>query len=374
MFDPQVWAAVPFHFWSAVFFVFGSMVGSFLNVCIYRMPRNESIVSPGSHCPQCNYSIPWFLNIPIVTWLYLRGKCANCALPIPVRYVLVELLTGLVFLGCWLRFGHLSAPLALVYCVVLSGFIVATFIDVEHLIIPDEITLGGIVAGFVCSMLVPLLHRTSNLGESIRACMIGGAVGWGIVFLVLNGGKLLFGRQKIALPEDATIRFTETELILPDHPVPYEEIFARKTDTVRFHASRLILPDRCFFNTPVALKLGELKIGEEILNPDEIKEMEASTREILLPREAMGFGDVKFMAAIGAFLGWQATVFTLMASSVLGTLIALLAVILGRKEFSGRIPFGPYIAAAAVIWIFMPWPWQAEWKAYLNLFGNAFHR
>ena len=109
---------MPFHFWSVVFFVFGSMVGSFLNVCIHRMPLEQSIVSPPSHCPHCKYSIPWYLNIPLVTWLYLRGKCRNCGAPISIRYFLVELLTAVIFLCCWLAFGHQSAWLALVYAVV----------------------------------------------------------------------------------------------------------------------------------------------------------------------------------------------------------------------------------------------------------------
>jgi len=138
IFDPEVWSRVPFHFWSLAFFVFGCNIGSFLNVCIHRMPLGQSIASPPSHCPHCKYSIPWYLNIPLVTWLWLRGKCKNCGAPISGRYFLVELMTGLIFLGCWNKFGRESAWLALVYCLFLAGLIVATFIDAEHFIIPDE--------------------------------------------------------------------------------------------------------------------------------------------------------------------------------------------------------------------------------------------
>src|SRR5512138_3104410 len=140
-FNPDLWAAVPFHFWSVVMFILGSMVGSFLNVCIHRMPLGQSVVSPPSHCPHCQYAIPWYLNIPLVTWLYLRGRCRNCDAPISPRYFLVELLTALAFLACWLGFGvtrhafdpgaPASALLAGVYCLLLAGFIVATFIDFE---------------------------------------------------------------------------------------------------------------------------------------------------------------------------------------------------------------------------------------------------
>src|SRR6266850_5317168 len=97
--DTDQWMAVPFHFWSLVFFTFGCIVGSFLNVCIHRMPRGQSLISPPSHCPKCGYSIPWYLNVPVFTWLFLRGKCANCKASITVRYFLVELLTGLAFAG-----------------------------------------------------------------------------------------------------------------------------------------------------------------------------------------------------------------------------------------------------------------------------------
>src|SRR5271165_680146 len=155
IFDADNWA-MPFHFWSVVFFVLGCIVGSFLNVVIHRLPLEQSIVSPPSHCPHCNYSIPWYLNVPLFTWVYLRGKCANCGAPISVRYFLVELLSGVTFLCCWLEFGQQSALLPLVYCVFLAGLIAATFIDFEHFIIPDQITIGGVVAGFVASLAVPL--------------------------------------------------------------------------------------------------------------------------------------------------------------------------------------------------------------------------
>src|SRR5258705_1358255 len=169
----EAWRTVPFHFWSGVVFVFGCVTGSFLNVCVHRMPLGQSIVSPPSHCPHCKYSIPWFLNIPLVTWLYLRGKCANCRASISPRYFLVELLTGILFLLSWLVAGAKSPWLAIVYCVFVSGLIVATFIDFEHFIIPDEITLGGIFAGFVCSFAVPALHFVSTAREALQSSFLG---------------------------------------------------------------------------------------------------------------------------------------------------------------------------------------------------------
>ena len=258
LFDPKIWGEVPFHFWSAVLFTFGCIVGSFLNVCIHRMPRGMSVVSPPSHCPQCNYSIPWFLNIPLLTWMSLRGKCANCKAPISSRYFLVELLTGVAFLGCWLAFGKASAALALMYCLVLAGFIVATFIDFEHFIIPDEVTIGGMVVGALCSFVVPALHQVPGApvppaAKALLLSFVGMAVGAGLVYGVVRIGKLLFGRQHIELPAETRIIFTETSVVLPDQTIPFEDLFYRKTDVVQLEAKSVELIDRCYRKVLVRL-------------------------------------------------------------------------------------------------------------------------
>lgn len=357
IFQRDTWAAVPFHFWSVVFFVFGCMVGSFLNVVIHRLPLGQSIVSPPSHCPHCRYSIPWYLNVPLVTWLSLRGKCKNCGAPISVRYFLVELLTGAVFLACWLAFGRISVWLVLIYCLVLAGFIAATFIDFEHFIIPDEITLGGAFVGVVLSLLVPPLHGVTTMGAGVWFSLLGMGVGAGLVYAILRIGKLLFGREKIAWPVDSKIVFTETCVHMPDRDIPYEELFYRRSDVIALHARTLELADRCYRDVWVRLAPEKLMIGDEELNPEDVPHMEAVSAEIVLPREAMGFGDVKFMAAIGAFLGWQAAVFSLMVSSMIGALVGITLILLGRREWSSRLPYGPYIALAAVIWIFGGWRW-----------------
>ncbi len=352
MFDPEIWAAVPFHFWSLVLFTFGCMVGSFLNVCIHRMPLGESIVSPPSHCPHCGYSIPWYLNIPLFTWLYLGGQCANCRAPISVRYVLVELLTGVMFLASWLSFGRESPALALVYCVVLAGFIAATFIDFEHFIIPDEITLGGCVVGLLCSAAVPRMHGETTISGGLKGSVLGLLVGGGIIYAIVRVGKLVFGQQKIDLTPDTRIIFTETSVVLPDEEVSFEELFFRDSDVIKAEAKYVELPDRCLWNVPVRLTPKKLKIGDLEMNPEAMPHMELTTDRIILPREAMGLGDVKFMAAIGAFLGWPATLFSLMASSVIGAAVGVTLIVLKKHEWSSRLPYGPYIALAATVWLF----------------------
>jgi leader peptidase (prepilin peptidase)/N-methyltransferase len=336
IFDPHNWAVVPFHFWSLVFFAFGCIVGSFLNVCIYRMPLELSVVSPPSHCPHCKYAIPFYLNIPLLTWLALRGRCRNCGAPISPRYFVVELLTGVTFLGCWLVFGAKSPAQALVYSVFLAGLITATFIDFEHFIIPDEITLGGAVAGVAASLLLPSLQRATTSGQG----------------LALSLGKLLFGRQRIRLPAEAKIIFSESALCLPDQEIPYEEIFYRKTDVIELRARRLELVDRSYQDVRVRLSPARLRIGDEEIDPESVAHLEALSSEIVLPREAMGLGDVKLMGAIGAFIGWQGAVFSLMFSSMIGALIGVGLILARRRAWSSRMPYGPYIAFAAAAWLF----------------------
>lgn len=359
MFDPKIWAQVPFAFWGLCFFVFGCVAGSFLNVCIYRMPREESIVSPPSHCPHCGYTIPWYLNIPLVTWCSLRGRCANCHAPISVRYLLVELLTGLVFAGCWVRYGHAHPAVAVVYCVMISGLIAATFIDFEHFIIPDEITFGGMAVGFMAAFLVPASHvdfvyfrPMRGSGPAMLDSLIGMAAGGAVVYGMLRLGKLLFGRYRVLLPQASRIFFTETAVKLPDQEIAYEELFYRLGDTIQLQASSVEMIDRCYLNVAVRLQPDQLQIGEDTFDPDKILHMEAVTDQIVLPREAMGLGDVKFMAAIGAFLGWPGVVFSLALSAVIGTLVCVPLILVNRKSWSSRIPYGPYIAVAAVVWIF----------------------
>jgi leader peptidase (prepilin peptidase)/N-methyltransferase len=349
---------MPFHFWSAAFFVLGCIVGSFLNVVIHRLPLEQSIVSPPSHCPHCYYSIPWYLNIPLVTWLYLRGKCANCGAPISIRYFLVELLTGVIFMLCWLGFGHNSALLALTYCVFLGGLIAGTFIDFEHFIIPDEITIGGIVLGLIVSFLVPQLHGTMNRTTSLVDSVKGIAVGAGIIYFVLRVGKIFLGQQKLAFPSLSKVIFTETGIVLPDSEILYEELFYRKSDTVKLDAATAELSDRCYRDVTVRLTPSKLHIGDEEMDPADVPYLEVQTELLSLPREVMGLGDVKLMAAIGAFLGWEAVIFTLMLSSILGSVVGVTLIAMKKQSVSGgRLAYVPYISMAAAMWIFGGHAW-----------------
>ncbi|NVO00105.1 MAG: prepilin peptidase, partial [Geobacteraceae bacterium] len=142
---------IPFYIFA---FLFGAVVGSFLNVCICRMPEDKSIVYPPSACPKCGYQIRWYDNIPIVSFLLLlRGKCRSCKAPISWRYPLVEGLNGLLTLLLFFKFGVSLSFLALfIFC---SALVVITFIDLDHQIIPDEISLPGIIIGFIFALFLP---------------------------------------------------------------------------------------------------------------------------------------------------------------------------------------------------------------------------
>jgi len=379
VFDPHIWAAVPFSFWSAVCFIFGSVVGSFLNVCIHRIPLNLSVVFPPSHCPHCKYSIPWYLNIPLLTWVYLKGRCRNCGAPISVRYFLVELLTALLFLGSWLGFGHFSPLLALIFCGFLAGLVVASLIDFEHTYVPDGLTYGGMVAGVLISLLVPILHGTISPAAALKYSLLGLLVGAGEIYAVVRFGKLLFGRHHLPIPPGQRIIFTESSIVLPEGEIPYEEVFYRKTDAITLQASRVELVDRCYRDAAIRLTPDKLRIGEDEFDPEQVphleaecartelprwrvawltlrgRDVEAERTQLVLPREAMGLGDVKMMAAIGAFLGWKAVVFCLLASSVIGAVVGVTLIAIGKRAWSSRLPFIPYIALGAILWLFGGW-------------------
>src|SRR3954468_12278443 len=150
---------------SAFAFAVGAVVGSFLNVCIYRLPLDLSVNKPRrSFCPSCKEQLTWSQNIPLFSWLVLRGKCASCGARIAVRYFAVELLTALLFLLVWKSFPW---EMAIAYWVFVSLLVAATFIDFEHFIIPDEITLGGTAAGIAASFIVPELMETASRGRAV---------------------------------------------------------------------------------------------------------------------------------------------------------------------------------------------------------------
>lgn len=230
-------------------FILGLIVGSFSNVCIYRIPRNESIIYPASHCPKCRSNISPKDNIPLLSYILLKGRCRNCKSKISIQYPIVELLTGLIYLIIYLVYG-LSIQ-SLIYIILSSALIIIAFIDLNEQIVPDVISLPGIVIGFILSFLVPYISFVNSA--------LGVVVGGGIILIIGLAGSLIF------------------------------------------------------------------------------------------KKEAMGGGDVKLAAMIGAFLGWRYIIISLFLGFFLGALAGIILILSKIKSREDVVPFGPFIVLGSFI-------------------------
>lgn len=357
------------YLFSTFAFVLGAAIGSFLNVCIYRMPRDLSVNEPRrSFCPSCKYQIPWWHNLPLFSWLALRGKCANCGSPIRFRYFGVELLTGLLFLGVWLHVWPHAWVLAFPYWILVSLFIIATFIDFEFFIIPDEITWGGVVAGVLLSLAIPTMMDTDSYLAAAGWSLFGAAVGYFMLWGVVELGKKLFGKKRVVLEKAESFTWTRTGedavLQIGADQDQWSEFFARDSDRLVMECTTAEIDGEKFETVTLEFHFDRVNVGEKSWPLDKLDTISGSVKEVTIPREAMGFGDVKFIAAIGAFLGWKAVVFTVMAGSTFGAIIGLATIAVGKREWSAKIPFGPYLALGALVWMFAG-PQILDW--YLSL-------
>jgi leader peptidase (prepilin peptidase)/N-methyltransferase len=247
-------------------FLFAICIGSFLNVCIYRMGREQSIIAPASHCPSCKHPIRWYDNIPLISYIVLRGRCRDCHGPISLRYFLVELLTGVLFLMLYHRFG-LSVSF-FVFAVFVCGLIIATFVDVDFQIIPDEVSVGGLVVGLAASVIFPQVQHMPTHLLGLRASLLGIVVGGGTLWILGLAGDFIF------------------------------------------------------------------------------------------KKESMGGGDIKLLAMVGSFLGWQAALLSLPLASLFG---AVVGIVIKLKTKESVIAFGPYLALGALLCLF----WMDHILAFL---------
>jgi leader peptidase (prepilin peptidase)/N-methyltransferase len=238
-------------------FIFGLAIGSFLNVCIYRLPSHKSLIRPGSHCPACGTPIKPYDNIPLLSYLFLLGRCRHCKVRISLRYPAVELLTGVLFVALAVTSG-LTVQL-LISCLLVSSLIVITFIDLDLSIIPDRITVSGMIVGLLCSFF------NARLGSGWSAVLTSG-IG------LFVGGVLYY----------------------------------------------------------VIAVLGS----------------------ILFKKESMGGGDIKLAAMLGAFLGWKGILLTSFFAFFLGAIIGGIVLLASSQRSHTRIPFGPFLAMGAVVYIF----------------------
>jgi len=279
--EPEGWAVA-----MSLIFVFGLLVGSFLNVVIYRLPRADSVVRPGSRCPGCGTPLRPLQNIPVLSYVYQRGRCASCGVAISMRYPAVEILTGCVFAALAWRLGiHFEL---LVWMGFAGALIAASFIDMDHQIIPDEISLGGLAVGL---LVFPALKGLGGAplgaewGRALAGAVLGGGLLWSVGFL---------------------------------------------------HARVSAGLGRHFDHWP-----GE---GEAFPRP--------SSLDYWIWFPGLGFGDVKLLAMVGAFLGPLGVMETVVVASVLGLGVGLLLAL--RRGAKTPFGFGPAIAAAAVLVLLLP--------------------
>ena len=263
--------------------VFGLLIGSFLNVCIYRLPRDLSVVRPRSHCPECEKTIAWYDNIPLVSFALLQGRCRHCGVNIPWRYPLVELLTGVCFFLAFHGYGSGAAGYKFAtFAALLIGL---TFSDFEERILPDEFTWGGAVIGLGFAAVVPIPPALTY----------------------------------ILLPAGTNLRW---------------------------------------------LSMGESVIGAVVCGGAIWGVGEAYSR--IRQREGLGFGDVKMILMIGAFLGLHGALLTMVVGSVLGAVLGLAFILLARKDAASyELPFGSFLGIAALAVTLLASP-VVEWYRHLG--------
>ena len=339
-------------------FVFGACIGSFLNVVIYRLPLGMSVNEPKrSFCPHCNKPIRAQHNIPILGWIMLRGRCADCGARIALRYPLVEFLTAALMLAVWLFVTPGNPWLALPYFFFVAILVAATFIDFDHMIIPHELTWGGVAAGVLFSFALPqLMKQTSHLAGALWS-LLAAALGYALLWLVVEGGKLAFGRKHIVFDPPQEFRWKrvsddDAELTVGDDAEKWSEIFERESDCLELVCDRVEIEERRFENVVLRGYHNRVEVENASYPLVVLKAFSGVGREAVIPREAMGLGDVNFLAAIGAFLGWQAVLFTVAAGSIVGSLVGLATLPLQRRSHSIKLPFGPYLSAGALLWLF----------------------
>ena len=343
-------------FWSVVVFILGAVVGSFLNVCIHRMPRSLSIVRPRSHCPHCGKTLCWYHNIPLLSWLVLRGRCAFCNAAISPVYFIVEFLNAGLWLALWLDFG--LSPQFGAYALVVSLFLVGMFVDLEHYILPDEVTLGGTAVGVLLSaVFYQSLQSAPDWITGLLRSVIGLAAGGGILYGVRWFGNVLFGRKVHEFEKGVSLVLDKGRLRLDDGEEPVEEeavkeVLTSRRDRVEFQADSGQVGAQNVAGLMVRITATELTVGGQRWPLNDAPRLEATAHQIELPREAMGLGDVKLMMAIGAFFGGEAVVFSLIVSSLLGSVVGVLLIAFRAHQWGRPIPYGPYIVAASFVWIF----------------------
>jgi leader peptidase (prepilin peptidase) / N-methyltransferase len=367
--------------WLIPAFLIGACIGSFLNVVIYRVPLGMSVNEPKrSFCPKCKKPIPMWLNFPLVSWLWLRGKCAECGAPIAFRYFGVELLTAILFALVWRLFPPADDAvlrgflLVILLWIMVSLLVAITFIDAEHLIIPPSLTWAGTATGLIACAVWPQLPVMAGVPGNWLSGLISGAIGFvagfGGLWVIVELGKLAFGKRAMRFEKPAKWHIKEPEgdqdpllFVIDGEEIPWWDIFSRKTDRMIVEADDIRVDGESVGGGALTIREAEIELPDgSIRKLEEMKSLDGSATSVVIPREAMGFGDVHLLGMIGAFFGWTGVFFSLFAASV----FAIVAAVIGRIGFGKQLPFGPFLAMGALAWAFGGWK---IWVWYLNFLG-----
>lgn len=367
--------SVPAWLTPLVFGMMGACIGSFLNVVIYRVPRGMSVNNPSrSFCPECDKEIPWYLNIPVFSWVILRGKSACCGKPIRFRYCGVELLTAVIFALLGYLYAEESVVSSVLLCLWAAVAIVIIFIDAEHLIVFRSQTIIGAIAGIGACTLNPFLLPDQEVmrgADAFTASVLGGGIGYIIIRLIIELGKVLFGTWKQHFVTTVTWYLREPKspeeelrLVIDGQGHDWSMLFHRTSDQAVISGGTITINGKTYHPETVTLQADkvELSTGETFLL-EELESVEGTLTDIHAKREAMGAGDAWILMMIGCISGWQGTVFCLFLGSILGILQAIVS----RMGFGKTLPFGPALLSAAMIWLFGGDQW---WQAYLRFISG----
>lgn len=360
----------------------GACIGSFLNVVIYRVPLGMSVNEPNrSFCPKCRKPIPMWLNLPMISWLWLRGKCAECRAPIAFRYFGVELLTAVLFAVIWWLFAHdHRAPEVVVFLWAMAAILVSvTFIDAEHLIIPTGMTWAGSAAGLAACAVWPQLPvlggQAGNWLSGLKHGGIGWVVGFAGLWFVVELGKLAFGKKamKFEKPVEWLLKEADNDVdpmcfIIDGESIPWWDVFSRKSDKLVLEAGDIRVDGESVGGGKLIIREMEIDLPDgSTRHLSKMKSLDGTATSVVIPREAMGMGDIHLLGMVGAFFGWAGVFITLFSASI----FAIIAAVIGRIGFGKQLPFGPFLAMGALTWAFGGWK---IWAWYLEFLGPLWQR
>ncbi|MGJ8695182.1 MAG: prepilin peptidase [Verrucomicrobiaceae bacterium] len=362
--------------WPVLAFLFGAVIGSFLNVVIYRVPLGMKVSEPKrSFCPHCKKDIPWYRNLPMLTWLLQRGKCAECSAPIAFRYFFVEALTAGLFVAAWMLMPvpYPAAFFVMALCVLL---VVISFIDAEHMIIPVNMVFAGMAIGLIGAVVAPALVFLGSPVPAIPSwagggqSLLGMLVGWVGLGLVVLIGKFFLGERRMKFEDEAeswklrepTNDEEELRFVVGEEEIDWSDVFHRKKDRIEIDGQEILLNGKKAQAKRVVILTDRIVLDDKEHLIAEIDTLEGKADLVVIPREVMGGGDPPLLGMIGAFLGWQAVLFSLFASCI----YTLMAAFLGRIGFGRMLPFGPFLALGGLTWVFGGW---RLWEMYLVYAG-----